>query len=60
MRITSDKLLVDFILGDSDCANGTLELFRVVDVHEMYELVANNEGEDHLRDLPPEASIAGR
>lgn len=58
--MTSDNLLVDFILGDSDCANGTPELFRVIDVHDMYELAADNEGEDHLRDLPPEASIAGR
>lgn len=59
--MTSDKCLyVDFILGDSDCAKGTPEPFRFIDVHEMYELVADNEGEDHLRDFPPEASIAGR
>ena len=52
VRITSHKLLVDFILGDSDCANGMPELCRVIDVHQMYELMADNEGEDHLPDLP--------
>ena len=50
--MTRHELLVDLILGSSDCADSMAEsatFFRVV---KMYELVADNEGEDLFPDFP--------
>ena len=49
--VTRHEFLVDFILGSSGCADGMAKSARCLDIEKMYELIADNKGEDLLPDL---------
>ena len=53
-------MLVDFILGNGGRADGMIELFTCFEVQKMDELLADNEGEDLLSDLPGKLEKRGR
>ena len=53
--MTRHESLVDFILGSCGCADSMAECAAFLDVEKMYELVADNEGEDLFPDLSRKA-----
>ena len=52
--MTRRESLIDFILGSCGCADSMAEPATFLDVDKMYELIADNEGEDLFPDLPGE------